>query len=536
MNRSGRRPAQPPAPHPTAPRWNAPAYPPRTPAAPPQPRRPEAKRRAPRLWLWLAAALIGMTLLTCGGLSLWVGLIYMDGILPGVQAGGVALGGLRVNQAEREMAEAWSTIIVRDEQRVWRLPPAELGITLDVAATVEKANAVGRSDLSRTLAGLLGRVTIEPVITVDRAALEAALNANAEPFALEPVNAGVAFADGELTPTAPQNGRVLDVGATLAQVERDPMTALADGQLELVMQAIAPAVTDATPMLEQARALLANPLDIRIYDPLTGDSVYWSVPPDQWASWLSAVSDPASPTGLALTANAAPVEAYLQQQSAVLDASRYLKLEEAVANVQATVAQGRTTPWTRVYHRDRSYVVQAGETITSIAWNVGVPYLYIVQANGGLEAVSPGQTITIPSPDTFLPYAVNPDKRIVVSISQQRVWVYENGQVKWEWLASTGIADSPTWPGLYQIISHEPNAYAGNWDLYMPYFMGVYQPIPGADFTNGFHGFPTRGGWQLLWTNSLGTRVTYGCILLSDTNIKLLYDWAETGVVVEIQA
>jgi lipoprotein-anchoring transpeptidase ErfK/SrfK len=68
----------------------------------------------------------------------------------------------------------------------------------------------------------------------------------------------------------------------------------------------------------------------------------------------------------------------------------------------------------------------------------------------------------------------------------------------------------------------------------MPNFMGVYQPIPGADFTNGFHGFPTRGGGQLLWENSLGTRVTYGCILLSNTNIGLLYDWAEPGVVVEI--
>ena len=66
--------------------------------------------------------------------------------------------------------------------------------------------------------------------------------------------------------------------------------------------------------------------------------------------------------------------------------------------------------------------------------------------------------------------------------------------------------------------------------------MGVYRPIPGAAFTNGFHGFPTRGGSQLLWTSSLGTRVTYGCILVSSDNAKLLYDWAQEGVVVEIQA
>ena len=72
--------------------------------------------------------------------------------------------------------------------------------------------------------------------------------------------------------------------------------------------------------------------------------------------------------------------------------------------------------------------------------------------------------------------------------------------------------------------------------LYMPNFMGVYQPVPGAAFTNGFHGFPTRGGGQLLWENSLGRKVTYGCILLHNNNMQQLYNWAEEGVVVEIQA
>ena len=191
----------------------------------------------------------------------------------------------------------------------------------------------------------------------------------------------------------------------------------------------------------------------------------------------------------------------------------------------------------RIYNRDATHTVQPDETITSIAWDYGVPYLYIQGANSSLEdGLSVGETITIPSGDNFLEFPVIPNKRIVVSIGEQRVRVYEDGALKWDWIASTGIASSPTWTGIYQVISHEPNAYAGNWDLWMPNFMGVYRPIPGADFTNGFHGFPTRGGSQLLWTNSLGTRVTYGCILLSNDNIQQLYDWAEEGVVVEIQA
>jgi lipoprotein-anchoring transpeptidase ErfK/SrfK len=325
----------------------------------------------------------------------------------------------------------------------------------------------------------------------------------------------------------------LDVAGTLAKLNA---AELSDGTLELALLTVQPQIADASPMIAEAERLLTSFLDIRAFDPVTGDSVYWSLPPDQWASWLTATPDPNSATGLALSANSDLVRSYLESQAAAtFDSSRYIKVDEGVDSVQQAIAQGRTNAYLRVYHHDRQHVVQAGETIISIAWDYGVPYPWIQAANPGVDALSAGQSITVPSPDNFMPYPVSPDKRIVVSISQQRTWVYENGSLKWEWATSTGISSSPTWPGIYQIISHEPNAYAANWDLWMPNFMGVYNPIPNTDFTNGFHGFPTRGGGQLLWENSLGTRVTYGCILLSNTNVQQLYSWAEEGVIVEIQ-
>ncbi len=88
-------------------------------------------------------------------------------------------------------------------------------------------------------------------------------------------------------------------------------------------------------------------------------------------------------------------------------------------------------------------------------------------------------------------------------------------------------------PGVFQVISHDDTAYAGNWNLYMPYFMSIYEAVPG--FYNGIHGFPWRNGSQILWENALGRRVTYGCILVSTRNAELLYAWAEDGVVTEIQ-
>ncbi len=463
-------------------------------------------------------------------------LVYANGILPGVRSAGVALGGRSETQAAQTLSK-WSTITLYEGQRAWDVDAASLGITLDVNATARAAYQKGRSNLLDGLPGILSRVNVAPVVSVDYVAAEAGLRQFAPQVDQAAVNAGVRLVNGRVEATPPINGRGLNVDATLAKLRENPGEALADGMLELTMGTIRPAVTDASPMVAQATQLLSSLFDIRIYDPVTGDSVYWSLKPEQWGSWLTAAPDSTSPTGLSLIANPDPVRDYLNTQAAnVLDASRFLKVDEGLDSVQKAIAQGRTSAYARVYHKDTQHTVRPGETITTIAWDYGEPYLYIQQANGGLGAVSVGQTITIPSPDNFMPFPVVPDKRIVVSISQQKASIYENGAVKWQWTVSTGISDSPTWPGIYQIISHEPNAYAGNWNLWMPNFMGVYKPIPGSDFTNGFHGFPTRGSSQLLWTNDLGTRVTYGCILLSNDNAKTLYNWAQEGVVVEIKA
>jgi lipoprotein-anchoring transpeptidase ErfK/SrfK len=161
---------------------------------------------------------------------------------------------------------------------------------------------------------------------------------------------------------------------------------------------------------------------------------------------------------------------------------------------------------------------------------------YIQQANPGVgDFMQPGDVLVIPSPDAFVPLPVVEDKRIVVSISKQKLWAYENGAVKWEWLGSTGIASSPTSPGVYQAQSHQLGAYASIWNLDMPYFLGIYEPAQGSDFMNGIHSFPKRNGSQILWTGNLGAPITFGCVLVSSTDAKLLYDWAQDGVVVEIQ-
>lgn len=499
-----------------------------------------APRRKPRRvnrWLLIVPllAISLMMLMTCAALTLGVVVIYSSGVLPGVSVAGVNLGGLSQTAAAEKLRTDWSTLVLRDGERTWAINPAMLGITLDAEAAAQRAYAQGR-DAGGAIQAALGRVEVPPVISVDMVTAAVAMEEIAARFEIPAVNAGVRLVNGQAEATPPQEGRVVDVVQLIHRLEQNAAAEVAGGVIDLPMRRVVPAVTDSTPMLALARDLLARPLQIEMFDPIRDERYHWSLPPEQWSAWLTTTPDASSPVGLSLALNEADLRSYFTHQEKSLRSPQYLRLDEAVAAVQEALAQRSTQAAVRLYHDDTVHVVQPGETIISIAWDYGVPYPWIQHLNPGLgDVLSVGQSITIPSADHFLEFPVVPHKRIVVSISQQRTKVYENGQLKWDWAASTGIDSSPTWPGIYQIISHESNAYAARWNLWMPNFMGVYRPIPGQDFTNGFHGFPTRGGSQLLWTNNLGTRVTYGCILLSSENAALLYNWAEEGVVVEIQ-
>lgn len=500
---------------------------------PPRVKKRAKPARSRRMWLLLLPVITILTVLFA--LLLIVGAIkmaYADKILPQVRSAGMSLGNMTPAQASATLNQQWQTLQLSDGTRSWTVPAAQLGIALDTVATAERAFEQGHG--IGGLTAFFRPVSVPPVIQIDDARLIAELNQLAGDVNRPARNAGIRFVDGEVQSTAALDGSQLDVNATVRALHSNPAS-IADGELHLTMQAIPPTVTDASHLLEQARMLLSRSLNLRVFDPVTGDSVHWTVPPTTWADWLIATPSSEYQSALTLTADENAVQTYLQAQvDSTFDASRTLDFEAAQISVQTAIAtDGNAVLY--VKHRPRTHVVGAGESITSIAWDYGIPYLYLIQANDHLERIDIGQTIHIPPADYFIGADPDPNKRIVVSISQQRTYVYENDTLIYDWVASTGIHDSPTWTGVYQILSHEPNAYAGNWDLYMPHFMGVYQPVPGSLFTNGFHGFPTRGGGQLLWENNLGSRVTYGCILLSNTHIQTLYDWADNGVIVEIQ-
>lgn len=487
-----------------------------------------------RLFLFgivLLAVLVGVA--AAGGL--W--LFDSNQILPGVHTLGLDLGGKTVAEAKIAIENQWNsqTITLENDEVPLAVSPSAIGIVIDAQVTAQIAYQQGRSlaDLLLDIQTALGTAGFAPAWHFDPAVAEAKLLATAELVNQPAVDASLQFVDGQFVATPAIPGRAIDIAATLAYLQQHASQVALSGRLPLTMIATQPTFTEASPLVAQANALVVHPLTIHVFDPVRNQSHDGIVPAGTWGSWL--VVNTAGGQ-LQWQVNPDQVSKYMATQATTFGPDRYLKQPESSTAIIEAITSQTFYANLRLYHTPSQHIVQSGETLSSIAYHYGMPYPWLLQANPGLgDFLSVGQSLAIPSPDDLLPLPVIENKRVIVSISQQRVWVYENGGLKWEWPASTGIDSSPTSPGLFQIQSHEVEAYASNWDLYMPYFMGVYRPVPAVDFMNGFHGFPTRNGSTLLWTGNLGHPVTYGCILISTTNAEMLFHWAEEGVVVEIQ-
>lgn len=490
---------------------------------------PTATRPLWRQWILLLSVgglfCVALILMLVSVLALHQSQFIIAGVQ--VQDLDVSLGGQTVGDATVTLSQHWqeTTIILETPHDTQTVPASQLGFRLDVPATVARAHQQGRSLGTLYEWATTDSIAIEPVWSLDSAQTAAALTALASRFAVSPVEASLRIADGRAEAIQGAFGQVVDVPATTAWIAQHTEVVIASQRVPVILQAVEPAVIDVRPLVIEVNQYLAQPLTLYLFDPVNNESLAWDVDAVTRGDWV-VVADNA-----AWQLDAAKIEAYLTAQASTLGDFRYIETEA----VTAAILTRNTEVQMRVYHTERPHIVSFGETLSSIGVDYGIPYPWIEQANPNLSTLTPGQEITIPSPDALLPLPLIQDKRVVIDLSDQKMWAYENNQLKWEWTVSTGIPASPTAPGVFQVQTHVDNAYAANWDLWMPHFIGIYRPVPTSDFMNGFHGFPSRNNYQLLWTDDLGHPVTYGCILVDSDNAADLYTWAEAGMVVEIK-
>lgn len=531
--------------------------------------RPHTLRKGSQILGWglvfLLLLVLGATLFFCGWVFLQrVDRLYRGHIYPNIYALDVNLGGLTPDEAITALNAASGqfeegTLVLRDSGAVgeqsggqppgghspWQATYAwrEVGVHLDTRATVLDAYIVGRGGGTQEQ-GLLDRAQLLLIpydvpsrYTLDKDAARALLESLDPEVSTPPVDATIRLEGDQVIPVPGKPGRMLDIEATLENFIASAPTFAQRGfntvDMPLFFREVMPEVTDASPIKAQAEAMLERQIAVSAYDVLTEETLTWRLGRRDIANWLRARRrDDGTPV---FEAEFDAVQATLASIAEGIGDGRGFRLKEATAQVIGVFNAGGGAIDVYLTHPVRRYTVQSGDTLTKIGAKFGMPPGLITEANSDIDPdqLSVGQQITVPSQDVLTPYLPVPNKKIVISIAEQRMRVYENGALLYEWLVSTGQSHSPTYRGVFQVLDKTEEAYASQWDLRMPYFIAIY-PAGGIVY-NGIHELPFLANGQRLWEGSLGHPASFGCIILGIPQAETLYHWADIGVVVVIE-
>jgi lipoprotein-anchoring transpeptidase ErfK/SrfK len=482
-------------------------------------------------------ARLGLIALVVVIVGLFLGTHLIGGrLFPNVWALNTNLGEMSLAEAAATLQTKWMSgmrIQLRDGDRVWAATPAQIGLSLDAAATVEAARNVG-------MAGMPFGYSVMPVVNMDLLTSQNFFLDLTEQSKVLPYNAGFEWQGEDLVGKPGTDGRFLDVAATISNLQSNLSMIGATGVFDLVMSVTPPEVRDPSPYLANAKAFASQPAFlIKGYDPFTDEHFAWSTDRTTLTSWLEVDEN-----GLGLRRDV--FAGFVQAQTASLaqtDAQRFIEPNDAMEKLQTAINDLQSEVNLRVRYRPTTYTIEYGDNGYFIARAYGVPLIELQKVNPGIEweNLTAGQVINLPSPDMSIPLDPVPNKRIVVNLETQSMVAYENGQPVFSWLIASGMDRAPTSPGTYQILSHAEKATGGSSELCsalgcaqweMDWFMGIYEVIPGL--INGFHGNVLLANGRLLGDGNTGQPLTYGCIMANNDNAKALYDWAEEGTIVEI--
>lgn len=219
-----------------------------------------------------------------------------------------------------------------------------------------------------------------------------------------------------------------------------------------------------------------------------------------------------------LQADAAGELADLRVELPMFETERLTPAESVMASYQGPVS---------------THIVEAGEELGLIAKRYNVSTSDIAALNGidDPNLIYPGQSLTIPAPGEYAPTAAEAPpapsatgRSILVSISNQRIYAYENGALVHSHLTSTGLPATPTVLGDYAVyVKHTATDMSGP-----GYF------LPGVPYTMYFYqGYAIHGTY---WHNNFGRPMSHGCVNLPVSEAAWFFDFASVGTMVRVVA
>ncbi len=189
---------------------------------------------------------------------------------------------------------------------------------------------------------------------------------------------------------------------------------------------------------------------------------------------------------------------------------------------------------------ERTHVVQAGENLAAIGRIYGISWPTIARANSITDPnhIYAGQTLIIPAvddgqggylqPASYTPASaaaptITTGKQVVVDLSDQMTYAYENGQLLRSTPVSTGTYDFPTVMGDYRVyVKYTSQTMSGP---------GYY--LPGVPYVMYFYqGYSLHGTY---WHSNFGVPMSHGCVNMPTPEAEWFFSWAEVGTPVHVQ-
>lgn len=466
-----------------------------------------------------------------------------DEIFPGIGVGELDLGGLSKEEATQVIQAEWQEkddieVVVRgDLSRSWMDRASAFGLSVDAEETASNAYRLGRegegfAKIINMLSVLRSGGQVDYAVSLDLVQAKSQVELWAKEVFVPSVPDHLALDGRQLIVQPARDGRSVDVLATLQFLVDNTFSVLVlDRQIPLATVPVLSEHYATDGARDRLSEILATDPRLEAYDPVTDEHFVWRPDDDHFSSWFDIKPEEGE---FKVSVIEDHIMAFVEEVNSQLGEGRRIPDKQALADTITQLSGGEVEPL-KVEHLSRSYVVAPGDNLVSISFSIGMPYWKLYEVNPDLarQGLVVGEELIIPPLDAMLTLPIIPEKRIVISILEQRMWVYEQGELIHEYIVSTGIPSSPTLPGIYQVNSHYENAYASIWNLYMPHFLGIYDAVPG--FTNGIHGLPLLSSGRRLWADVLGNPASYGCIILDLNAAEQLFYWAEEGVVVEIR-
>jgi hypothetical protein len=163
-------------------------------------------------------------------------------------------------------------------------------------------------------------------------------------------------------------------------------------------------------------------------------------------------------------------------------------------------------------------------------------WIYDVERVGNLDwyQVGPGEwleqrLLAVVNPDPTVPEGVEDNRWISINLYEQTLMVYEDGQLVYATLVSSGLKGWWTQPGVFQVYTKlDGDRMMGAFEADRSDYYYL-EDVPWTlyyDKARALHG--------AYWHNGFGYPRSHGCVNLSLIDAHWLYNWSEEGTWVHV--